>query len=151
MEFDSRLLFTFPILTPIPLPLRSPMPVAGRRPRPGRAYPPKSFPLNLFAAPHPLTPIPSIFYKNIKEEGGLYRLGTPKNPSRIYLSFQSLAQCPSRNSFLLIIFHFQWGVGGMSFFAIRHSLPATHCPLSFHTLAYSFHRDGGWGRGLFSG
>src|SRR5713101_8475517 len=32
-------------------------------------YPPKSFPINLFADPHPLTPVASIFYKNIGWQG----------------------------------------------------------------------------------
>src|SRR5258708_24333530 len=36
-------------------------------------------------------------------------LGMPKNTSRIYFSFQPLAQCPSRNSFLLITIHFHGG------------------------------------------
>ncbi len=39
----------------------------------------------------------------------LSRLGTAKNPSCIHFSFQSLARCPSRNSFLLITIHFHGG------------------------------------------
>src|SRR6266851_4279412 len=60
--------------------------------------------INLFADPHPLTPVASIFYKNIGGRGRLQLtpLGTPKFPSRIPFSFQPLARCPSRNSFLFI-------------------------------------------------
>jgi len=36
IEFDSRLVFTFPARRSVPLPHRSPMSVAGRRSRPGR-------------------------------------------------------------------------------------------------------------------
>ena len=39
-------------------------------------------------------------------------LGTHQNPSRIYPSFQPLAQCPSRNPFLLTSLQMPGGVGG---------------------------------------
>ncbi len=42
-------------------------------------YPPKSFPLNLFADPHPLTPVASIFYKNIAGRGA----STLQSPSLV--------------------------------------------------------------------
>src|SRR6266851_446762 len=69
--------------------------------------------INLFADPHPLTPVASIFYKNIGGRGRLQLtpLGTPKFPSRIPFSFQPLGRCPSRNSFLLITIHFHGGWG----------------------------------------
>ena len=38
-------------------------------------------------------------------------LGTHQNPSRIYPSFQPLAQCPSRNPFLLTSLQMPGGVG----------------------------------------
>src|SRR5712664_3989605 len=49
----------------------------------------------------------------------------PKNTSRIHFSFQPLAKCSSRNSFLLTIFHFH-GVWGS--FVLRP--PTAHYPLS---------------------
>ena len=49
IESDPRLLFSFPNVAAILLP----------------RHLPKSFPLNPFAAPHPLTPFASILYKNI--------------------------------------------------------------------------------------
>src|SRR5713226_890176 len=49
--------------------------------------------------------------KNIGGRGHaqLSRLETPENTSRIHFSFQPLARCPSRNSFLLITIHFHGG------------------------------------------
>ncbi len=43
--------------------------------------------------------------------GGVSALGLPKNTLGIHFSFQSLARCPSRNSFLLITIHFHGGGG----------------------------------------
>ncbi len=85
--------------------------------------------INLFADPHALTPVASIFYKNIGGRGRLQLtpLGTPKFPSRIPFSFQPLARCPSRNSFLLITIHFHGGVGDTLLF--RTSIPYFLSPI----------------------
>ena len=51
-------------------------------------YPPNSFPLNLFADPHSLTPVVSIFYKNMGGQGafpGFQRSNFP--PSNLSTSF----------------------------------------------------------------
>src|SRR6266851_2026500 len=79
--------------------------------------------------PRPLTPVASIFYKNIGGRGRLQLtpLGTPKFPSRIPFSFQPLARCPSRNSFLLITIHFHGGVGDTLLF--RTSIPYFLSPI----------------------
>src|SRR6267143_3107238 len=60
-------------------------------------YPPKSFPLNLFADPHPLNLVASIFYKNIGGRGHLqlsilYHLFPITYP----LSFHTLAHSFAR-------------------------------------------------------
>jgi len=98
-------------------------------------YSPKSHGINPFADPHPLNPVASIFYKNIGGRGylRLSPLGAPENPSRIYFSFQLLARCPSRNSFLLITFHFH---GGMGF--ILSSLSTTRCSLPALSAVFSY-------------
>src|SRR5258708_52736 len=72
---------------------------------------PNSFALTLLADPHPLNLIESHCYKNIGGRGHLQfsPLVMPENTSRIHSSFQSLARCPSRNSFLLITIHFHGG------------------------------------------
>src|SRR5713226_10470868 len=73
---------------------------------------PKSHGIKSFTDPHPLNPCATIFYKNIGGRGcdSHPMLGTSKNPSRIHLSFQPFARCPSRNSFSLRILHFHGGV-----------------------------------------
>src|SRR5713226_1343862 len=93
--------------------------------------------INLFADPHALTPVASIFYKNIGGRGRLQLtpLGTPKFPSRIPFSFQPLARCPSRNSFLLITIHFHGGVGDTLLF--RTSIPYFLSPLFSYSCALS--------------
>ena len=64
-----------------------------------------------FADPHSLNPAESHRYKNVHGRGYLQLadLASFKIPSRIHLFFQSLAQCPSCNSFVLMVFHFHGG------------------------------------------
>jgi hypothetical protein len=67
-------------------------------------YPPKSFPLNLFADPYPLNPVASIFYKNIGGRGHLqlsilYHLFPITYPLSFHILAHSFAL--SKNSTLL--------------------------------------------------
>src|SRR6267378_1305726 len=61
-------------------------------------YPPKSFPLNLFADPHPLNRVASIFYKNVGGRGRHLRLSIPfhLSPMTYPLSFHILAHSFAR-------------------------------------------------------
>jgi hypothetical protein len=72
----------------------------------------KSFPLNLFADPHPLTPVASIFYENIGGRGYLQltNVGTSKATLHIYLFFQSLAQL---RILRVLSFHIHTSNGGV--------------------------------------
>jgi hypothetical protein len=58
-------------------------------PSPVPHYPPNSFPLNLFADPHPLNPVVSIFYKNIGGRGHLH-LFSPEMPHSCALFYTFL-------------------------------------------------------------
>ncbi len=93
-----------------------------------RPQSPNSHGIISFADPHPQTHLESYRLKNVGGRGcsQLSRLGTPKIPSRMYLSFQSLAQCPSRNSFLLITIQFNGGGVGVSWLT-RHPTKGV-CP-----------------------
>src|SRR6266576_5946438 len=91
---DPRQVFPFSNLSAVPL----------------AHYPPnnKSFPLIIFADPHPLTPVASIFYRNIGEggpEGGHLQFSIPYHlfPITYPLSFHILAHSfpIAKNSTLL--------------------------------------------------
>ncbi len=119
-------------LTPIPCPLPvlseadRPVPTSSARFRPCRKGSPNSHRIMSFADPHPLTTIESYLYKSVHGRGYLQlsNLASFKIPSRIHPSFQSLAQCPSCNPFVFMVFHFHGGGGGSQNFKNRiiHSL-----------------------------
>src|SRR5882762_3649348 len=82
-------------------------------------YPPKSFPLNSFADPHPLNPVASIFYKNIGGRGHV-QLSIPYNLSPFFSDSCAL------------------------FCTFLHS-PKTQLSC-FQSIAHSLHKNRGWGR-----
>ena len=117
------------------------VPFLGRIPIPQQPSS-KSHGINLFADSHPLNSVLSYRYKNVHGRGYLQLadLASFKIPSRIHPSFQSLAQCPSCNSFVFMVFHFHGGWGGSQDFKneIIHSLsliPNTLSPFFSHSCA----------------
>src|SRR5882762_4123560 len=88
-------------------------------------YSPKSFPLNLFADPHPLNRVASIFYKNVGGRGRHLQLSIP-----FHLSPYDLSPFFSHSCALFCTF--------------LHS-PKTQLSC-FQSIAHSLHKNRGWGR-----
>jgi hypothetical protein len=95
----------------------------------------------LFQVPHPLSPL----FATLTEAAA----STPTipileliPPPRIRLSFQSVAQCPFCNPFVLMVFHLMGGVCPPPSRLRRANLRTFHVlpgyPPCFHTLAHSF-------------
>jgi hypothetical protein len=113
---------------------------------------PNSFPANLFADPHPLTPIASIFYRNLGGEGAATLQSPfpisnllPHIPLSIYpLFFHSLMKCRFCNPFVLIFMHVMGGGAPLPPFR----LSPTPCPYSTNSFRMNTYEKHGGEEGV---